>query len=160
MPTLRSRLCGLAAVAAIAVGAFGGAFLAPTGAHAQIDPTSISLVPFDKLDFKGAAGQPQVATVFGDSTKPGLYGIIIKWPPHTNSRPHSHPNDRYITVLSGTWWIGTGPKYQPDNMVAMKPGTFIIHHAGQIHYDGAKDDSAMIYIVGMGPAPSIPREEK
>ena len=56
--------------------------------------------------------------------------------------------------------INTGAKYNPDTMVPMKPGSFIIHHAGEIHYDGTKDDPAMIYIVGMGPAPSIDREEK
>ena len=99
------------------------------------------------------------AGVFGDSTKPGMYGIVIKWPPHTFSRPHSHPNDRFVTVLSGAWWINTGAKFNSDTMVPMKPGAFVIHHAGEIHYDGTKDEPAMIYIVGMGPAPSIPRED-
>jgi quercetin dioxygenase-like cupin family protein len=156
MPSIRFRLCGVLALAAAIVGLSA---LAPVQARAEIDPKSITIVPFDKLDFKGKPGGVQIATVFGDSTKPGLYGIVIKWPPHANSRPHSHPNDRYITVLSGTWWINTGAKFNPDGMVPMKPGSFIIHHAGQIHYDGTKDEPAMIYIVGMGPAPSIPRED-
>ncbi len=161
MATLKSRVCGALAMTALSLGVLALAvFAAAPQAQAAIDPTSISIVPFDKLDFKGKPGQPQIAAVFGDASKPEMYGIVIKWPPHTNSRPHSHPNDRYITVLSGTWWINTGAKFDPDSMVPMKPGSFIIHHAGQIHYDGAKDDPAMIYIVGMGPAPSIPREEK
>ena len=162
MAAMRSRLCGVLALATIALGAMtlGAASFAPTPARAEIDPKSITIVPFDKLNFTGDPTKPQIAAVFGDSTKPGLYGIVIKWPPHTNSRPHSHPNDRYITVLSGTWWINTGAKYTPETMVAMKPGSFIIHHAGEIHYDGAKDDPALIYIVGMGPAPSIDREQK
>ena len=153
---LRSWLCGALAVTAIALGAAGAAS-AP--ARAEIDPKSIAIVPFDKLDFKGQATGVQIASVFGDSNKPELYGIVIKWPPHTHSRPHSHPNERYITVLSGTWWINTGAKFDPDGMIPMKPGSFIIHHAGEIHYDGTKDEPAMIYIVGMGPAPSIDRED-
>jgi quercetin dioxygenase-like cupin family protein len=153
MAAMRSGLCGALALAAVALGA------APA-ARAEIDPKSITIVPFDQLKFTGAAGRPQIANVFGDPNKPGLYGIVIKWPPHTNSRPHSHPNDRYITVLSGTWWIDTGPKFRPEAMAPMKPGSFIIHHANEIHYDGAKDEPAMIYIVGMGPAPSIDREQK
>jgi quercetin dioxygenase-like cupin family protein len=157
MSTIRSRLCGALALAAVVLGA---AVLVPARARAEIDPASITLIPFDKLTFTGKPGAPQTAIVFGDPTKPGMYGVVIKWPPHTNSRPHSHPNDRYITVLSGTWWIDTGPKFRPEAMVPMKPGSFIIHHANEIHYDGAKDDPAMIYIVGMGPAPVIDREQK
>jgi quercetin dioxygenase-like cupin family protein len=144
--------------AAFAVAAL--ALCAGASARAEIDPKSIAVIPFDKLDFKGKEGGVQTATLFGDTTKPGMYGVILKWPPHASSRPHSHPNERYVTVLSGTWWINTGPKYNPDTMVPMKPGAFILHHAGEIHYDGTKDEPAMIYIVGMGPAPVIDREQK
>jgi quercetin dioxygenase-like cupin family protein len=157
MPTIRSAACGALIAVAAAVSLVASI---PAPARADIDPKAITIVPFDKLEFKGKPGQPQTATVFGDSTKPGMYGIVIKWPPHTNSRPHSHPYDRYITVLSGTWWINTGAKFSPETMVPMKPGSFVIHHAGEVHYDGAKDEPAMIYIVGMGPATVVPREEK
>ncbi len=156
MATIRSRVCGALAVAALALAVSGAA----PRAQAEIDPKAISIVPFDKLEFKGKPGQPQTAAVFGDQTKAEMYGVVIKWPPHTNSRPHIHPNDRYVTVLSGTWWINTGAKFSPETMVPMKPGAFIIHHAGEIHYDGAKDEPAMIYIVGMGPATVIDREQK
>ena len=156
MPSIRFRLGGALALAAAIV---GFSVASPLTAKAEIDPKAITIVPFDKLDFKGPAGGAQIATVFGDATKPGMYGIVIKWPPHTFSRPHSHPNDRYVTVLSGTWWINTGAKFNSDTMMPMKPGAFVIHHAGEIHYDGTKDEPAMIYIVGMGPAPSIPRED-
>jgi len=154
MPSIRFRLFGALALAAALAG-----FSAAQPARADIDPKSITILPIDKLQFKGAPDGAQIAPVFGDTSKPGLYGIIIKWPPHTSSRPHSHPNDRYVTVLSGTWWINTGAKFNSDTMMPMKPGAFVIHHAGEIHYDGTKDEPAMIYIVGMGPAPSIPRED-
>ena len=155
MPSIRFRLFGALAMAAAVLGLAAAA----PAARAEIDPKSITIVPFDKLDFKGKPGGVQIATVFGDADKPGMYGIVMKWPPHINTRPHSHPNDRYITVLSGTWWINTGTKFQPEGMIPMKPGSFIIHHAGEVHYDGTKDEPAMIYIVGMGPAPQIPRED-
>ncbi len=124
---------------------------AATLARAAIDPSMVSLVPMDKLDFKGKPGGPQQASVFGDPDKPGLYGIVIKWPPHTGSRPHTHPYDRYVWVLSGTWWVNSGTNYSPDTMVPVKPGTFVTDLANQYHYDGAKDEPAVIYIVGMGP---------
>jgi len=137
-----------------------GLSAAVPAARAELDPKALAIFPFDKLKFEGKPGEPLIARVFGDPTKPGLYGIAVLWPPHTNSRPHSHPYDRYITVLSGVWWVNTGPRYSPDTMVPIKPGAFVTHYANQIHYDGAKDEPAMIYIVGMGPAPTIDREEK
>lgn len=152
MSALRPKLTALFAV--LALGACAAS------ARAEIDPTAISVIPFDKLKFNTAPNGAQTATVFGDSRKPGLYGLIFKFPPHLTTRPHSHPNDRYITVLSGTWWINTGAKYNADTMVPMKPGAIITDLAGQIHYDGTKDEPTMIYIVGMGPAPTVDREEK
>jgi hypothetical protein len=103
------------------------------------------------------AGSSQ-AILFGDPSKPGMYGILNKWHPHHMSRPHFHPNNRYITVISGTWWVGTGSKYDPAGTVAMPPGTFVTHFGGQIHYDGAKDEEVVLEIVGEGPATSTPAE--
>lgn len=85
---------------------------------------------------------------------------MIHWPPHTMSRPHYHANNRYITVLSGTWWVGTGTKFDPDKTVPMPVGTFVTHYAHEVHYDGAKDGEAVIEIVGIGPAAQIPAERK
>jgi hypothetical protein len=62
-----------------------------------------------------------------------------------------HPNARYITVISGTWWLGSGPKFDPDSTYPAKAGTFVVHHPNQLHYDGAKDEDCVIQIVGMGP---------
>jgi len=84
----------------------------------------------------------------------------VKWLPGHMSRPHFHPNDRMITVISGTWWIGTGPRFDPESTVPMPAGSFVTHFAKQIHYDGAKDTEAVIEIVGEGPATMIGAEQK
>jgi len=90
-------------------------------------------------------------TLYGDPTKPGLYAVLIKWPPGSGTRPHTHPNDRFVTVLSGTWWVGTGKEYDMSKTVPMPAGTFITHTAGGIHFDGAKDEEVILQVVGMGP---------
>ena len=72
------------------------------------------------------------------------------------SRPHSHPNDRFITVLSGTWWVGSGPYFDPNASVPMPAGTFVTHYGKQVHWDGAKDTDAVLLIVGEGQATSTP----
>lgn len=98
----------------------------------------------------------KTAVLAGDPSKPGLYVMLVKWTPHHMSHPHWHPNDRFITVLSGTWWVGTGTKFDPDATVAMPAGTFVKHFGKQVHYDGAKDEEAVLEIVGEGPATATP----
>ncbi|MFZ0212538.1 MAG: cupin domain-containing protein [Candidatus Acidiferrales bacterium] len=102
----------------------------------------------------------KTAVLLGDPSKPGLYIVLVKWTPHHMSHPHWHPNNRYITVISGTWWVGTGTKFDPNRTVAMPAGSFVTHFAKQAHYDGAKDDEAVLEIVGEGPATSTPAEVK
>jgi hypothetical protein len=96
----------------------------------------------------------------GDPDKPGLYVILVKWTAHHMSHPHFHPNDRFITVLSGTWWVGTGNKFDPDSTVALPAGTFVTHFGKQIHYDGAKEGDTVLEIAGEGPATATPAEQK
>ena len=86
--------------------------------------------------------------------------VLQKWLPHNNSRPHFHPNDRYITVISGTWWVQTGAKYDPDGFKPVPAGSFVVHPGKEIHYDGAKDEECILQIVGMGPATGTPAEQK
>ena len=128
---------------------------------ADLNPKAINIqLPKDIKWVSNPAAGSEVATVLGDPNKPGLYIVLQKWLPHHNSRPHYHQNDRYITVLQGTWWVQTGPKYDPAGFKPVPAGSFVTHYAKEIHYDGAKDEPCILEIVGMGPAQSIPAEEK
>ena len=105
-------------------------------------------------------GSNESAVLFGDPSKPGPYVVRLKWLPNKMSRPHFHQNDRFFIVISGTWWMGTGTKYDPDSTVPAPAGSYVIHRAKGIHYDGAKDEETIIQVWGMGPATSAPAEEK
>ncbi len=100
------------------------------------------------------------AVLYGDPSKPGMYIVLTKWSPGHMSRPHMHPNDRFITVISGTWWVGWGPKYDPASTYPIPAGSFVTHYGKQIHYDGAKEGEVLLQIVGMGPADSKAAEQK
>ena len=100
------------------------------------------------------------AILSGDPAKPGMYVVLTKWHAGHMSRPHFHPNDRYITVISGTWWVGWGPKYDPAGTYPIPAGSVVTHIGKGIHYDGAKDQEVVLQIVGMGPANSTPAEQK
>ena len=127
---------------------------------AELDPKAISIKLPDEIKWVANPGGSESAVLVGDPSKPGLYVILNKWTPHHNSKPHSHPNDRYITVISGTWWVGTGANYDPDSLKPIPAGSFVTHYGKEIHYDGAKDGDAILQIVGMGPATSSPASTK
>lgn len=127
---------------------------------ADLDPKAINIQLPKDIKWVSTAGGSEQAVLMGDPSKPGLYIVLTKWLPHKNSRPHFHPNDRFITVLKGTWWVNTGAKYDPDGMKPVPAGSFVTHYGKQIHYDGARDEETVLYIVGIGPATSTAAEEK
>jgi hypothetical protein len=63
-------------------------------------------------------------------------------------------------VLFGTWWTGSGPRFDPDSTVPAPAGSFVTHYGKGIHHDGAKDGPAVLLIVGEGPGTSTPAEAK
>ena len=126
---------------------------------ADVDPKIAAITPPDQIKWR-TTKSADTAVLAGDPSKPGLYVILVKWHPHNMSRPHFHPNDRYITVLSGTWWVGTGPKYDPESTVPVHAGSFVTHFGKQIHYDGAKDEEVVLEIVGEGPETPTQAEKK
>jgi hypothetical protein len=132
------------------------------GAAAELNPAAViyklpDQIPWSPVNAAGA----QSAVVVGDPAKPGFYMVYNKWTKGNHfSRPHFHPNDRYIVVLQGTWWVGSGPKFDPANTTPMPAGSFVTHFGKQVHWDGAKDEDTILLIMGEGPATSTAAEEK
>lgn len=56
--------------------------------------------------------------------------------------------------------MGTGEKFDPASTVPVPAGSYVIHYANKIHYDGAKDEEVVIQVWGMGPATATPAEKK
>lgn len=126
----------------------------------KLDRAALSYKLPSQIHWVGDAMGAQTAVLAGDPEKAGLYVMLVKWTPHHMSHPHWHPKDRFITVISGTWWVGTGTKFDPDRTVAMPAGSFVTHYAKHVHFDGAKDQEAVLEIVGEGPATATPAEAK
>jgi hypothetical protein len=94
----------------------------------------------------------QYMVIEGDPGKPGPYVLRYKVPPREMSTPHFHPEDRFITVIQGTWWTGTGETFDPNSMVPLRPGSFMKHPAGGAHFDGSKDGEVIVQVMGIGPS--------
>ena len=148
-------------VRVILAGALAALMAGCVTAPGNLDPAAVSYTPVDKIQWKdNPAGTNASAMIYGDLAKPAPYAYFVKWKAGNMSRPHFHANDRHIVVLSGTWWVGTGTKFDPDSTVPMGAGTYVLHSAKGIHYDGAKQGDAIIMIYGVGPAASTPAEQK
>ncbi len=148
-----TRLLALAALVTIPA-------TAPSSA-ADLDRTAVDFtVPSEIKWVRNAAGTNESAVLFGDPSKPGPYVVRLKWLPGNMSRPHFHPNDRFFVVISGTWWMGTGERFDPESTVPAPAGSYVIHYGGKVHYDGAKNEETVIQVWGMGPATSTPAEKR
>ena len=112
------------------------------------DPSHIPMV-FGKDIWKTENGR----TLFGDSNKPGIYGVMVKWEPGHNSKPHFHSTDRYVYVVSGTWWVSSSTHYDPSKMYPIPAGSFVTDLKNTIHWDGAKAETGpcILMLVGEGP---------
>ena len=94
------------------------------------------------------------APLWSKTSEPGLYYTLVKWHPGYMSAPHWYESDRYCVVVSGTWWVASGDKFDPESTVAAPAGTFVRRVATTPHYDGVKADGkepAVIAICGIGP---------
>jgi len=50
--------------------------------------------------------------------------------------------------------------YMVESTVPAPAGSYVIHYAGKVHYDGAKAEETIIQVWGMGPATSTPAEKR
>jgi len=117
--------------------------IVPSGHGApDIDRTAVDWkTPAEIKWVRNAAGTNESAVLFGDPSKPGPY-------------------NRFFVVLSGTWWMGTGETFEPESTVPAPAGSYVIHYANKVHYDGAKAEETIIQVWGMGPATSTPAEKR
>ena len=155
MSTYR-KICGYLLPALV----FAAAVSLAAAKATDLNPAAITIKLPDQIKWVDEPRGISTAVLAGDPEKPGLYVELAKWHAHHMSRPHFHPNDRFIYVISGTWWVGTGTKFDPDNTVPLPPGSFARHTGKEVHYDGAKDEDTILEIVGEGPATSTDAEVK
>ncbi len=146
MPPVASRVRLLGALAALLCS--GVLF------SAEDDAGFVRLTPEDFVWREIAPGL-SVAVLEGDPSREGFYIIRARFAPGVFSEPHFHPNDRYVTVIQGTWYTGTGTAWDKASAVPLGPGSYMKHPGGAAHYDGSLEGEVIVEIKGMGPAPLV-----
>lgn len=107
-------------------------------------PSEIKWVDNPSLP-KGA----KTAVLQGDP-KTGAYISRTKFPPHYSVPPHTHPDNRTVTVISGTLYHGDGTKFDASKLHAFPAGS--IFGEGHVpHFGGTKDEEVVIQVAASQP---------
>ena len=123
--------------------------VAPAGAqpamHQIATPDTLNWV--DPPTFPGA----KLTVVSGDPGKEGLFVYRVKLPANYKIAPHMHKASENVTVLSGTFFIGMGPKFDQGSGTELPVGGFVAVPAEHAHYAWAGKEETLIQVHGVGP---------
>jgi len=95
--------------------------------------------------------QARLAVLVGEPARPGPYVVRVKVPADVKLMPHTHPEDRVYTVISGVFYIGLGTRFDADKLKAYAPGSVIVLPAHTPHFHWAKSGEYVSQVAGSGP---------
>lgn len=127
----------LAGLASAAIAGESDGFVNPKDIHWGPAPAAIP---------KGA----KIAVLQGDPFKSGPFVIRLMVPAGYEIPPHWHTQDESLTVISGSFYFGTGDKAETRNAPTISAGAF--HHlSGKDHHYLVARTASVIQINGNGP---------
>jgi quercetin dioxygenase-like cupin family protein len=114
----------------------------------------VAAIELDKMPWTRilGIGPLEFATIVGDRAKAGQYIQLVRWPPNAVLKAHSHPDDRYVMVLRGTFYHGVAEKFDERKLEARPAGSFFTEPKGVRHFGMTKDEGVVLYFVGTGPS--------
>ena len=141
----------------LALGVFGftcwiGYFIvtahAGSAAKHAFTPDGIQYGPAPAFVQPGA----QLAVLEGDPTaKTGDFTVRLKMPAGYKIAPHWHPNRENVTVISGTFKVGMGDRFDESQMATFPAGSFAYLDPDMHHYAMAVSEEVVVQIHGMSP---------
>ena len=124
-------------------------------AEAQPGPIRVEPVALRWAPLSNGGGES--AQLAGPQDQKGVfYTSRIHLRPGGLVAPHTHPDARYTTVLSGTLYVCTSDAVSAETARAFPAGSFFIMPAGVVHCSWAKDGEVVYQESGIGPTAVIP----
>lgn len=129
-------------------------FLTVFAAYGADDPPSGAVrITSEELKWKpGRVPGHEIAPLIGDSTKPGAFVARVKFPTNRICQAHSHSEDRTYTIISGTWYVGYGDKFDPEKLKALPAGSFFTEPGNVNHFSLTKEDGLIVRVTGVDPS--------
>ena len=121
-------------------------FAETIGTHKVFLPQDIKWGPTPPSLPEGA----EAAVLYGDPAQEGMFALRIKAPKGYAIPPHTHPKPEVITVISGKFGLGMGPKADRAGTESLPAGSFSSMPPGVAHYVFVDEDS-VVQINGTGP---------
>ena len=93
----------------------------------------------------------KIAVLEGDPGGKGSSTIRLQAPDGYKIPPHAHPAAEKVTVISGTYYLGVGDKFDEAAAREMAAGSFASMPAGVKHFGWVKGET-VVQVNGTGPA--------
>jgi quercetin dioxygenase-like cupin family protein len=117
-------------------------------------PKGVTLLRPEQIKWVKSASGRELAYLHGHPDKPGPYLYLVKWAPNDKALAHTHPDERYGMVLSGTHYIGYGERFDEKKLHAHPAGSYFTEPANTAHFGMTKGEGAVLYFYGVGPSGS------
>ena len=116
--------------------------------------TDMHIYPLTDVQWKdGPPSLPagaKFAVLEGDPSKDGLFTMRLKVPDAYRIAPHFHSAVEHVTVVSGTFNVGMGEKFDQSAGKRMPAGTFGHWPAGMRHFAWTEGET-ILQLHGVGP---------
>ena len=90
------------------------------------------------------------ANLEGDPELPGPFTMRVSLPANWKIAPHTHRAAEYLTVMSGTLYVGHGEKFDEARMKALEAGGFTVMPPGAPHFLMVREPT-IIQVQSIGP---------
>jgi len=125
----------------------------PLEASAQNLPAgAVMLAPGDmKWEPSPVPPGSEITTLAGSRAQPGPYVVRVRFPANFVHQPHTHPDARTYTVISGTLYVGFGERLDEARLKALPPGSFWTEPANVAHFVVTRGEPVVFQISGTSP---------
>ena len=98
----------------------------------------------------GLPAGAKMAVLNGDPTKAGPFTVRMQAPAGYKIAPHTHPTPERLTVISGTFRLGMGDKFDEAATHEMGPGSYVVLPPRMTHFVSTTGES-IVQIDSEGP---------